>query len=136
MALRIGVHEMRNELIALAIYVFFAGMVKVKLFQLISLIANRQGASRREINLDGVAIVDDVERSRFVIHFKRGEIGHFRVFNVDGRFGFSPGTFGISRIKFAPVLWIIWPAVGPMRRMSLLGKGESRKSGRAEHERK
>jgi len=56
------------------VYLLFTGMMKVKLLQTVSLVADAERASRSEIHLNGMAVVDDIQRRRLVIDLQDGQI--------------------------------------------------------------
>ena len=75
-----------------AVDLLFAGAVKVELHQLKGLAVNAQLAARRHVDLDGVAVVDDFQRSALVVG-RHTEQGFFkRAFDVQRRLRFSPGA--------------------------------------------
>ena len=54
----ISVDQMSNQVEALPLYLFFAGMVKMKLLELVAVFANCDKASPIEIELDRVSIIN------------------------------------------------------------------------------
>jgi len=61
--------KVRDHIEALPVDVFLAGMVEMKLFEGIGLVADRKSATRRVIDHDCVAVVDDAERDGFIREF-------------------------------------------------------------------
>src|SRR5262249_45883811 len=58
-AVRVGVDQMPNHIEALPKDMLLTGMVEMKLFEGIGLVADCEGAAWRVVNHDGVAVVDD-----------------------------------------------------------------------------
>jgi hypothetical protein len=59
-------YKVRDHIEALPVDVFLAGVVEMKLFESIGLVADSKSATRRVIDHDCVAVVDDAERDGFV----------------------------------------------------------------------
>ena len=75
-----------------AVDLLFAGAVKVELHQLKGLAVYAQLAAWRHVDLDGVAVVDDFQRSVFVVR-RHIEQGFFkRAFDVQRRLRLAPGA--------------------------------------------
>ena len=62
---------MRDHLEALAVDALFAGVVEVKLRQLVPLVTNDDEATRPVVDLNRVAVVDDVERRALIGELNR-----------------------------------------------------------------
>src|SRR4029077_710172 len=84
-AVLIGVHKMGHHVVTFAVDLFLARMVEVKLFQLVLLVTNADKAARGVVDLDGMAVVDDMERRRFVVELNRGQISFLRLADIDWR---------------------------------------------------
>ncbi len=61
--------KVRDHVEAFPVEAFLAGMVEMKLFEGISLVANYKIATRRVIDHDCMTVVDDAERDGFVREF-------------------------------------------------------------------
>jgi hypothetical protein len=80
-----------------------------------------EGAARRVIDHDGVAIVDDAERNGLVIKFELRKVGELGVADIYGRLVVARLASGEGRIERTPVLWIFLALVAPMRSVRFLG---------------
>ena len=72
------VHEVCNHVGALAVYCFFAGLVEVKLNELVALAFNGDGTAKCVVHLDGMPVIDDRKRRRLVIEHDGRQIGLLR----------------------------------------------------------
>ena len=113
------VHEMNHHVIWLPVDFLFARVVEMKLAKLIALSAGQYHAAPGIINLDGVAVVDDLERRRSVIEFDRRQRLLSGIANVDGRLP-SPELAGsVVSFQVAPVRWALRTLVRPVVRAGL-----------------
>ena len=80
---------MRRHREGLSVDPFLAGFVEMKLLQFISLAADGNRAPRAIDDLDGMAIVDHLERGRAVAELNGLQIGRYGPSNVDGRLGLA-----------------------------------------------
>ena len=62
-------YKVRDHIEALPVDVLLAGVVEMKLFERIGLVAGSKGATWRVIDHDCVAVVDDAERDGLVCEF-------------------------------------------------------------------
>jgi hypothetical protein len=85
------VHEVGHHIGALAVDLFFAGLVEVKLNELVAFALHRYETTRRIVDLDSVPIVDDLERRRLVLERDGGQSALLgdAVADVDGRLQFA-----------------------------------------------
>src|SRR5262245_37849056 len=84
---RITMYQVRDHVVALAVHFLFTRPVKVKLLELVLLAADADEAARLVVDLDGVAVVDDLEFRGLVMKFKTRKVGlpHGLVLYVDRR---------------------------------------------------
>lgn len=127
-AFGIHVNEMSDERKALTLDFLLGGMVKVKLFERIDIAADGESAADGIIDLNGMAIVDDVERHALVIDFQDGEPGRPGILDVDRRLRAAQRAGRIFRIEVAPLLRIV---VGPVR-LALLSGAKAERERQAE----
>src|ERR1700733_10649333 len=98
MAVRAHMNQVKNHVEFLAVYFFFAGMMKMKLHQRVLFAVNGDTASGLIIHADGMAVVDDLHGAEFVIKSNWFQVGWLGVFNVDRRLilaGFASSETGV-----------------------------------------
>ena len=76
---------MDDHVVGLAIDVLFAGMVKVELAQFVALVAHRYETAGSVVDLDAVAIVDDLKRAGFVVELNWRQSALLGIANIHGR---------------------------------------------------
>src|SRR6267378_3452287 len=85
----IRVNQVDDHIVVVAIHVLLARMMKMKLLQRVELLPHRQSAARRVIHLNGVTIIDDVERNGIVVELESRQLGLSGTPDIDGRLRFA-----------------------------------------------
>src|SRR5215831_7810819 len=131
MTVSVGMDQVRHHIEALAVDVLLAWMMKMELLEYVRFVADRERATRGVVDLNGVSVVDDVERNRLVIEFQRRQVRFLAILDVDGRLCAPDRTGGKRRIEFAPITRPFRPLVGPLG--SFLAKGACRRQSDTEN---
>src|SRR5208282_98289 len=127
----VRMNQMNHHLKVLAADGLFAGMVEVKLPQLIALASHGDKAARGVVHLHRMPVVDDAQGSGMVIELDGGQVGLFRIANVNRRLMLSNLASGVLPLQVTPVLGALLPAVAPMMGRFLLRGAYS--GSRSEH---
>src|SRR5215469_4380590 len=114
MTVSVGMDQVRHHIEALAVDVLLAWMMKMELLEYVRFVADRERATWGVVDLNGVSVVDDVERNRLVIEFQRRQVRFLGVLDVDGRLFLPDRTRGKRRVEFAPSTRPFRPLVGPL----------------------
>src|SRR5215469_9550877 len=130
MTVRVGMDQVRHHIVALTVDVLLAWMMKMELLEYVRFVADRERATGGVVDLNGVSVVDDVERNRLVIEFQRRQVRFLGVLDVDGRLCVPDPTGGKRRIEFAPITRPFRPLVGPL---GSLAKGACRRQSATEN---
>src|SRR5260370_10778992 len=103
-----------DHVIPLPLDLLLAGMVEVKLDDLIFLPCYRNLASRRVVDLNGVAVVDDLQGRCLVVEFDRRQLSFFSAPDVDRRLFVSQLADSVFWTEIAPVFRTFRAGVGPL----------------------
>src|ERR1700722_1358651 len=111
-----GVHvdEVKFHVVLLAVDFVFAYMVKMELHQRQRCSVDGDATSRLVIDLDGVAIVDDFQRRKFVVKVDGSQLRRLRTDNVNGGLALAGFAGGEIRLEVAPMLRAFRSAITPM----------------------
>jgi hypothetical protein len=78
-------------------------MMKVELFENVGFVTHGQNAPRNITDLNGVAIIGDVQRDRFVVKLESRQSRGSCTLYVNGGLPLASGTCGVGGIQLAPV---------------------------------
>jgi hypothetical protein len=117
-----GIHvdEVEFHVVLLAIDFVFADMVEMELDQRQRCSVDGDAAAGLVVDLDGVAIVDDLQRRKFVIKLYGSQLGRLSADDIDGGLALAGLTSGEIGLKVAPVLGAFRSAVTPVRSIGLV----------------
>jgi len=92
--------------------------------ELVGLAVDCQGAAGLDIDLDAVAIVDDVQRRGFIIEnqSRKGPAVNVVRADIDGRLHLAGATGRILRVQVRPVRRATLTGIGPMVGISVRGR--------------
>jgi hypothetical protein len=99
LAVRALVHQMSDHRVRLAVDLFFARLVEMKLDELVARTARRSNCPVRS-SPDRVTVIDHLQGRRLVGELNRGQVGVLGAVDVDGRLGLAQlagGKLGIER---------------------------------------
>src|SRR6478672_6610358 len=115
MACRVLVHEMRHHVVRVPVDPLFTRMVEMELDELVLLLVQGDEAAGCVVDLNRVAVVDELERNGMIVEAELRQVGAFGIANVDGRL-MSTGLAGrVLRLEIAPVLRSGASLVTPVR---------------------
>ena len=97
-----------------AVYLVFAGAVEVELQKFIPLVSNCCVTTIFTVNLDGMAIIDDFQRSSIVVDIYTLQLCLVSEGNTDRGLAFSSFAFGILRFYITPVFRSIFTFITPV----------------------
>ncbi len=83
MTFRVVMYEVRGHIGGVTINLFFAGMMEMNLLQRIDFVTDREPAAGRIVDLDGVAVVDDIQRHSLVIKLQGGKVRGRSALDID-----------------------------------------------------
>jgi len=133
LAFRVFVHQVRHHRIAAAIDLFFARLVEVELQQVVALAVDRDAAAWGVVHLDGMAVVENLQRRRAVSEFQRRQLRLAGLADVDWRLVVAQLAGAEVLFQLAPVLRAVGAFIAPVRRR-VFGEGRGRQQGGAEQE--
>jgi len=73
------------------------------LLEAVGRVANPEATARSIGHLDGMSVVDDVERNGVVVKGQSGQVGLFRTADVDRRLRVPRGAVSKPGVEFAPI---------------------------------
>src|SRR5271155_3549091 len=111
----IDVHEVQLHVVFLAVNFILADMVKMVLHQRQRGSVDGDAAAGLVIDLNGVAVVDDFQRRKFVVEMDGSQLRGLRVDDINGRLALACLARGKIGRKVAPMVRAIRSAVTPVR---------------------
>jgi len=117
-ALGVSVHEVGHHLGRLAVNPLLAWMMEMELDELVAPVADPEDAPRFDVDLDAVAVVDDVQRRGSVVENQLWQVLAVNIpsADIDRRLPPAAAARAIMGVQCRPVRWAAGAGIGPMMR--------------------